>query len=68
MEDVEIRLSPDEGMYLINCTAKEAETLLALTDDGAETLFETPQPHLKHPSHVSATISASSASGIRRLC
>ena len=41
MEDVEIRLSPDEGMYLINCTAKEAETLLALTDDGAETLFET---------------------------
>lgn len=41
MEDIEIRLSPDEGMYLINCTAKEAETLLALTDDGAETLFET---------------------------
>lgn len=41
MEDVEIRLSPDESMYLINCTAKEAETLLALTDDGAETLFET---------------------------
>ena len=41
MEEIEIRLSPDEGMYLINCTAKEAETLLALTDDGAETLFET---------------------------
>lgn len=41
MEDIEIRLSPDEGMYLINCTAQEAETLLALTDDGAETLFET---------------------------
>lgn len=41
MEEVEIRLSPDEGMYLINCTAKEAEELLELTKDGAETLFET---------------------------
>ncbi len=41
MEDVEIRLAPDEGMYFINCTAEEAQTLLALTDDGANTLFET---------------------------
>lgn len=41
MENVEIRLSPDEGMYFINCTADEAKTLLALTNDGAETLFET---------------------------
>lgn len=40
MKDVEIRLTPEEGMYFINCTAKEAETLIALTDDGAETLFE----------------------------
>lgn len=41
MEDVELRLSPDEGMYFINCTAKEAEKLIDLTDDGADTLFET---------------------------
>lgn len=41
MEGVELRLSPDEGMYLINCTAKEAQALLDLTDDGAATLFET---------------------------
>ena len=41
MEDVEIRLTPEEGMYFINCTAKEGEKLIALTDDGAETLFET---------------------------
>lgn len=41
MDEIEIRLSPDEGMYLINCTAEEAETLLALTEDGAKTLFET---------------------------
>lgn len=41
MEGVEIRLSPDEGMYLINCTAGEAKKLLELTEDGAQTLFET---------------------------
>ncbi len=40
MEDVEIRLTPEAGMYFINCTAKEAEKLIALTNDGAETLFE----------------------------
>lgn len=40
MESVEIRLAPDEGMYLINCTADEAKSLIALTDDGADTLFE----------------------------
>ena len=41
MEDVEIRLTPDEGMYFINCTAKEAEALIELTADSATTLFET---------------------------
>lgn len=41
MKDVEIRLTPDEGMYFINCTAKEAETLIDLTADSAATLFET---------------------------
>lgn len=41
MDDVEIRLTPDEGMYIINCTAKEAEIILNITADGASTLFET---------------------------
>lgn len=41
MEAVEIRLTPDEGMYFINCTAEEAKALIELTGDSAETLFET---------------------------
>ena len=41
MEDVEIRLTPDEGMYIINCTGEEAARILAITDDGANTTFET---------------------------
>ena len=41
MDEVELRLSPDEGMYIINCNADEAKQILALTDDGAHTLFET---------------------------
>lgn len=41
MQDVEIRLTPEEGMYIINCTASEAEQVLEVTDDGAKTLFET---------------------------
>lgn len=41
MPDVEIRITPQEGLYLINCTAKEAKALLAITQDGANTLFET---------------------------
>lgn len=41
MEDVEIRLTPKEGMYIINCTAKEAEKILACTEDSAATIFET---------------------------
>lgn len=41
MKDVEIRLTPQEGMYIINCDANEAQTLLAATDDGARNLFET---------------------------
>lgn len=40
MEDVKVRLTPDEGMYIINLTAKEAKKVLAVTDDGAQTLFE----------------------------
>ena len=40
MEDVVARLSPDESMYLINLTAKEAEKILALTADSAQNTFE----------------------------
>lgn len=41
MDEVEIRLTPEEGMYIINCTSGEAQKLLAITEDGANTLFET---------------------------
>ena len=40
IEQAELRLAPDETMYIINCTAKEAEKILSITDDGADTLFE----------------------------
>lgn len=41
MEEVLLRVSPDESLYLINLTAEEAQTILALTEDGARTYFET---------------------------
>lgn len=41
MEEVEIRITPDESIYFINCTAEEAKTIMAITDDGAKTTFET---------------------------
>ncbi len=40
MEDVRVRLSPDESMYIINLTASEADKILALTADSAENTFE----------------------------
>lgn len=40
MEAVRVRLTPDQGMYLINLTAKEAQKILAMTADGASTQFE----------------------------
>lgn len=40
MEAAELRIAPDETVYIINCTGGEAGKLLELTDDGAETLFE----------------------------
>ncbi len=40
MAGTELRTSPDGGLYIINCTAKEAETLYTLTAGGAETAFE----------------------------
>lgn len=41
MEEVEIRLTPEEGLYIINCNAAEADLLLHITADGAQSLFET---------------------------
>lgn len=39
--EAEIRLAPDETAYIINLTGEEAEKVLSVTSDGAETLFET---------------------------
>ncbi len=41
MDQVELRLAPDESAYVINLTAKEAEAVLAATPDSARSLFET---------------------------
>lgn len=41
MEAVEIRLTPKEGLYVVNCSAGEAQEILSATADGAQTLFET---------------------------
>lgn len=41
MEDVEMRLSPDEGSWIINLTAEEAGTILAIIDkEAAKSDFE----------------------------
>lgn len=40
MEEVELRLTPDSGVYIINLNAKEAEQIIEITKDGAENLFE----------------------------
>ena len=40
MEEVKIRLTPGQGMYIINLTEQEAEEVLKLTQGGAETVFE----------------------------
>lgn len=41
MDDVEIRLTPEEGLYVINCNGDEAKEVHAHTADGANTIFET---------------------------
>lgn len=41
MEEVEIRLAPDETAYIINLSADEVSKVLEVTADSAETLFET---------------------------
>ncbi len=41
MEQVELRLSPDGSLYVINLTGKEAKKLEEVLSDGAGTVFET---------------------------
>ena len=40
MDQVEIRIAPEEYIYVINCTATEAGKLLEILDDSAQNLFE----------------------------
>ena len=40
MEGAELRVGPDETLYVINLTAAEAEQVLAATGGGAQTQFE----------------------------
>ena len=40
MDQVELRLTPDESVYIVNCTGSEAKRILEITDDGAQTVFE----------------------------
>lgn len=40
IDAAELRLTPDEGVYIVNLTGAEAETLLAVTADGGQTPFE----------------------------
>lgn len=40
MEGVELRVSPDETLYILNLSSAEAKDVLAATEDGAQTEFE----------------------------
>lgn len=40
MDEVKVRLTPTQGMYIINLTAEEAKKVLEITKDGAENRFE----------------------------
>lgn len=41
MDGIILRVSPDQSLYILNLSAGEAEKILSLTEDGAQTLFET---------------------------
>ena len=41
MDAVELRIDPDEQVYIINLTGAEAEKVLAATANGAQNIFET---------------------------
>lgn len=40
MEQVELRIAPDERVFIVNCTADEARKILDITPDSAKTSFE----------------------------
>lgn len=40
MDAVELRIAPDETLYIVNLTGTEAKRVLEVTDDGAATPFE----------------------------
>ncbi len=40
IEGAEIRISPNETMYIVNLTGKEADMISEITSDGAQTVFE----------------------------
>lgn len=40
MEQTELRIAPDERLYVINLTGAEAEKILAITEDSAKSAFE----------------------------
>lgn len=40
MEDVELRITPQQGTYIINLNGDEAAAVLAITNDGARNEFE----------------------------
>lgn len=41
MDDVELRITPQQSIYIINCDAAEAKQVLSITSDGAQNEFET---------------------------
>ena len=40
IEDAEIRISPNETMYIVNLTGSEADKIAEITSDGSRTVFE----------------------------
>lgn len=40
MDAVELRITPQQGLYVINCTAEEARKVMSITKDGARNAFE----------------------------
>lgn len=40
MEEVHLRITPQESIYIVNCTADEARKILSITVDGAQNEFE----------------------------
>lgn len=39
-DEIKVRITPTQGMYIINLTAAEAKKILSLTADGAQNAFE----------------------------